>query len=293
MERLLEAGTNLEIWRVKHTEIKEQKLNARTMPPQMMERLAENMRKEGRLESLPFGVLRDNHVELVSGHHRVRAAVVAGILEFLMLVDTRDLSGSRVKAKQLAHNSIGGQDDDDILARIFYDIDDVNARIEAYIHLEDKVLASLTGAVKSLNEEIMIDWPVLSIAFLPGQMERLDATCERLARQVAKDADQLWLVPEELARRFTDALNKLGRKLDIRTTGNLVAKMVDITEAWLLAQEAEKEQVDAAAETALDPAGGRLAGRTPGVSPQERRGSRPVPRSSAPPVPEPPPAPDG
>ena len=86
--RLAEAGDNLEIWRVPYTAIREQDLNARVMPPEMLERLTETIRRENRLESLPFGVLREKHIELISGHHRLRAAVSAGVTEIVMLVDT-------------------------------------------------------------------------------------------------------------------------------------------------------------------------------------------------------------
>ena len=197
-ERLCSAGDNLEIWQVHYTHVREQNLNARVMPPEMLERLTENIRNEKRIEALPLGVLRDGHIELISGHHRVRAAVAAEVFEFPMLVDTReDLPASAVKAKQLAHNAIAGADDPDMLAQIFS-----------------------------------------QIAFLPVQMERLEAVAERLAQQVPKDAEAVWLVPEDAAQRFSDALNRLGRAQDIRTVGNIIGRMTEIVEAELDRSEA-------------------------------------------------------
>ena len=244
-ERLCEAGENLEIWRVHYSSIKEQDLNARVMPPEMLERLTENMRNEGRIESLPFGVMRDGYVELISGHHRVRAAVAADVLEFPILVDTRDLDLSSVKAKQLAHNSIGGSDDRDVLARIFDQIETVEARFEAFVDIGEAHMKSLDEAVRSLNEEVVIDWPVLAITFLPNQLERFEAVAERLAKQVPKDADQVWVVPEDIAQRFVDVLNRVGKRDDIRTMGNILARMTEMAEEMLDNAEAEQEREEA------------------------------------------------
>ena len=237
-ERLCAAGENLEIWRVPYTAIREQDLNARVMPPEMLERLTETIRRENRIESLPFGVLREKHVELISGHHRLRAAVSAGVVEIPVLVDTRDLSASQVKAKQLAHNSIAGTDDAELLARIFANIDTVQDRLEAFVDVD--LSAALEDNVRALNEEITIEWPVLAITFLPGQMTQLELIGEKLAGQIPKETDQTWLVPDAIAARFTEILNKVGKAENIRTTGNIIARMVELVEAELDRAAAEE-----------------------------------------------------
>ena len=232
-ERLCAAGDNLEVWQVHYTHIREQDLNARVMPPEMLERLTENIRNEKRMESLPLGVLRGDHIELISGHHRVRAAVAAEVLEFPMLVDTRDLSTSAVKAKQLAHNAIAGADDMDMLEQIFSQIDTIEHQLEAFINLGDDVRQAFAESAKIMSEEVVINWPVLAIAFLPLQMRRLEAVAERLAQQVPKDAGVVWAVPEDVAQRFSDALNRVGKSQDIRTVGNILGRMSEIVEAEL------------------------------------------------------------
>jgi len=237
MVRLCEAGQNLEVWRVHHSVVREQDKNARVMPPEMMERLVQNIRNEGRMESLPFGVLRGDYVELVSGHHRVRAAVSAGIVEFPVIVDTRDLPRDRVRSKQLAHNAISGTDNEQVLREIFSEIASVDARLESFVYVDDKFLAGLNQATKALNEEISIKWPVLAVAFLPIQKTRFDQVAARLAKQVPKDTDQLWLVPEEVAQAFSEILTKAGRKYDIRTNGNILSKIVEIVNSHLDEEE--------------------------------------------------------
>lgn len=241
-ERLCAAGDNLEVWQVHYTHIREQDLNARVMPPEMLERLTENIRNEKRMESLPLGVLRDGYIELISGHHRVRAAVAAEVLEFPMLVDIRDLPASAVKAKQLAHNAIAGADDMDMLAQIFSQIDTIEHRLEAFVTLGEDVQRSLAEAAKIMSEEVVIRWPVLAITFLPLQMQRLEAVAARLAQQVPKDAGVVWAVPEDIAQRFSEVLNRLGKAQDIRTVGNIIGRMAEMVDAELDRAEASDEE---------------------------------------------------
>lgn len=72
-EKCLELGNGLEIWKVNIEDLKEQDVNARYMKAEMFERLTENIKGDGRLESLPFCALTDKGIEIVSGHHRIRA----------------------------------------------------------------------------------------------------------------------------------------------------------------------------------------------------------------------------
>ena len=91
-EKLAELGHNLELWRVHIDELHEQEKNARVMDPRTFDRLTANISKGGRLEQLPFCALRAGEIEVVSGHHRIRAARAAELMEVFVLVDTSGLS---------------------------------------------------------------------------------------------------------------------------------------------------------------------------------------------------------
>ena len=66
-------------------------------------------------------------------HHRVRAATAASISEMFVLVDVTGLSRSQIAAKQLAHNSIEGQDNEQLLAEIYRQIEDAESKLEAFV----------------------------------------------------------------------------------------------------------------------------------------------------------------
>src|SRR5437762_1667585 len=109
-EKVLDLGNGLELWKVPPSALREQDVNARSMPKAMFERLSQTIGRDKRLESLPLCAKTERGLELISGHHRTRAATAAGLTEMFTLVDVTGLTRSQIAAKQLAHNAIEGQD---------------------------------------------------------------------------------------------------------------------------------------------------------------------------------------
>src|SRR5690348_6201715 len=95
-EKLIELGNGLELWKTNPSEIREQDVNARSMTPKMFERLQKTIERDGRLESLPFCATTDKGLEVVSGHHRVRAATAAQVPLIYVVVDISGLTRSQI-----------------------------------------------------------------------------------------------------------------------------------------------------------------------------------------------------
>ncbi len=97
--------------------------NARFMPEAEFNQLVENLKADGVLTSAPLiyeGVV-------LSGNHRVMAAIKAGIDEALA-IEILSKGGKPLKkadkiAIQLSHNSINGRDDPNILVRLYGNLD--------------------------------------------------------------------------------------------------------------------------------------------------------------------------
>src|SRR5947208_13128639 len=73
-QRILELGNGLELWKVHPSTLREQDVNARSMPKAMFERLAQTIGRDKRLESLPLCARTEKGLEIISGHHGTRAA---------------------------------------------------------------------------------------------------------------------------------------------------------------------------------------------------------------------------
>jgi ParB-like chromosome segregation protein Spo0J len=94
-----------EIAIVKPSDCMEQEKNARYFAPEVFQQLVDNIKSDGRLESIPLCYQTDKDKEagkyhIISGHHRVSAAKQAG-LEFIMIFVFCPKDRYEIIAKQL------------------------------------------------------------------------------------------------------------------------------------------------------------------------------------------------
>lgn len=235
-ERLADVGPNLAVYKVHVDELREQDINARVMTPEAFERLTQNVKKEGRLESLPFTVRRDLdngkvQFEVVSGHHRLRAARQAGLTEIYVLSDERNLERGKVIAKQLAHNAISGEDDPQTLKKLYEEMQLVEDILESFISPDDFDDVSQLAPTSVSDLTVTIPWKQLSLVFMPATMEKLDII-EKWVRQVPKDSDSVGVVSNEIFNRFRDSAIAVGRTENVRSLGAIFARILDIVEQW-------------------------------------------------------------
>ena len=121
-----------EIRKVDPKTLKPREKNARYMTNEQLERLTENVKRDGRLTSLPLvHTLADGRLELISGHHRTLASIGAGFDQIEVIVITTELDDSRITALQLSHNAISGQDDKSILAGLYEALDLPERKLQA------------------------------------------------------------------------------------------------------------------------------------------------------------------
>ncbi|GAG37170.1 unnamed protein product, partial [marine sediment metagenome] len=195
-EQVLDLGNGLAIWHVSIEDCREQDKNARAMPRQTMERLALTMETDHRLESLPFCAATKKGIQIVSGHHRFRAARMAGIRELYILLDTTGLTAAQITAKQLAHNSIQGYDDPQILKELFEAIGDVELQLEAYIDSE-----KLGVELKKLtvpNITLGIKYRTVMLTFLPYQQQEFEDAVAKIADALPPDVSAVYMLELEL-----------------------------------------------------------------------------------------------
>lgn len=242
-ERLLDMGQGLELWRVHVDELREQDVNARSMPPKMFERLQSTIERDGRLEALPLVAQVDDHLELVSGHHRVRASRAAGVATIHALVDVTGLSRDQIAAKQLAHNSIAGDDEKQLLKQIFEGIRDVDARLEAFIDPKAVDLPTL-DKVSLPNLDLALDYRTTLITFLPSQEERFERACEQVLEQVNLDRDHLALADQEMYARWKATMRRLGKEYDARSLSTVLMRLLDAVSDVLGLDTTSPESID-------------------------------------------------
>jgi len=232
-KRLIELEKGMALWRISVDDLHEQAKNARAMDDGTFNRLTENVRKEGRLESLPFCALTTDkdkeRFEVVSGHHRLRAARAAGMEQIHVLVDETGLNRSAIAAKQLAHNAIQGVDDPDMLAQIYSEIEDAERQIET--HLDPSVLGleELADAAKLTALTVDFDAKVVNMVFLPSQVDHMEKVVERINPQ----STTVYALPMELYERFKEVTERVGGHEDIRQLGAVLSRVFELAEERL------------------------------------------------------------
>lgn len=210
----MKIGDDLWIEWVDVTSLREQDVNAQQMQPRHFDRLTENIRIRGQLESLPYchrpgGV---GVTSVVSGHHRTRAARSAGLTRVPAIVDYREMTRSTIIAKQIAHNELHGEPDESILRQL----------VDAMTSVDDMLMSGLDEdflpVVEPDDTQLLIphaefDWRMITLLFLPKQMTEFEEVIDMLDRKT----EVVGVASTEQFAAFSNALLDFARVRGIKS----------------------------------------------------------------------------
>jgi hypothetical protein len=141
-----------------------------------------------------------------------------------VLVDVTGLTRSQIAAKQLAHNAIEGQDNEQLLAEIYHQIEDAESKLEAFI---DEKLDIEIPKVKIEGLDVEIDFKTVLLIFLPRVKERLDRALEYL-RSSGQRLDGLYVAADSDYAPLEKAVRKINQEYDVRVVADILGKMADL-----------------------------------------------------------------
>jgi hypothetical protein len=213
--------------------------NAHFMRHEMFKNLVENVKRDGSLASIPFCWKNpeDGKYHTLSGNHRVKSAIQAGVGRILILYDDRPLTRQERVAIQLSHNAINGQDDPALLKELWAEIDDL--ALKYYAGLDDKSLKTLADASLKAMSEAALEYKVVTFLFLPEETEALEAAFQRAAERVS--CEESHLLPDRAFAKLVDALDKTKASWNTKNSAvgfNLVLRvfenhLTDLAAGWL------------------------------------------------------------
>ena len=153
------------------------------MTAEQMKRLVDNIRRDGRLTStvLLYQPKGEEQPEILSGHHRVQAAIEAGIDEIDAHLITTPLSEQRKTAIQLSHNAITGQDDFSILLEMY---EDLPLGEKLYSGLTDDDLRKFNSIDIGALGVGAPEYKEISVFFLHSEVPEFEAALERIEKSV-------------------------------------------------------------------------------------------------------------
>src|SRR3972149_10449851 len=215
-------------------------VNARFMRHEVFQRLVENIKEDGDLlGNTPFawavhddgtktvapGPDGDPVYEVLSGNHRVKAAVAAKLPTITIEVTDDYLSPNRRKAIQMSHNALVGEDDPALLKTIYSAIDDVQLKI--YTGLDDATLQLIENVSIASLGEANLDFQVVSMTFLPDELEWLDVIWTE-ARKAAAGSKAQWLVRMSDYDRALDSLEAASMATGVRNTAPALIMFLEV-----------------------------------------------------------------
>ncbi|HET9564798.1 MAG TPA: ParB N-terminal domain-containing protein, partial [Mycobacterium sp.] len=211
------------------------------MAPAMFERLVENIRRTGRLESTPYcaQVKGLGAVEVVSGHHRIRAARKAGLTHVDVLVDTSDLTRSQIVAKQLAHNALVGHDDNDLIRQLVGRLTSVDDLLESGLG-EDFVPTPEKFKVTLFTPHADYKWKTATFTFLDHQL----ASFEALAKSLKSEARTVCVGCQDQFEPFIKAVAAFGRERNIVSAATAIAVLTELATAEAAELKAQREAAE-------------------------------------------------
>ena len=241
----VDLGNGLFLETVTIADLKEQDVNAHVMPPALFERLVENIRKTGRLESTPYCAqpLGQGAVEVVSGHHRIRAARKAGLITVDVLVDRNDLTRSQIIAKQLAHNALVGHDDNDLLKQLVAQLTSVDDLLESGLG-EDFVPTPEKFKVTLFSPHADYRWQTATFVFLSHQLTEF----QELLKSLKPEAKVVCLACEAQFQPFMKAVAEFGKERNILSAATAIAELTRIATEEALELKEQREAGQAASD---------------------------------------------
>lgn len=210
--------------------------NARYMRHEVYAQLVANIKRDGKLTSVPFAFLEDGAYTVLSGNHRVRAAIDAGLDEIDVMVTDDPLTHEQQVAIQLSHNSLAGEDNLAVLKDLYQEIEDLDLR--AYSGLDDKTLALLEEVKVPAMSEANLSYQTIPLIFLPSEIEEAKAAFEEARNLVS--SDEVWMARFEDYDAFLDGLAAASSAYAVSNVATALAVVLgvfhrhqeDLAEGW-------------------------------------------------------------
>lgn len=199
--------------------------NARYMTNEVFRNLVDNIKRDGGLSSVPLCWKHDDKYRVLSGNHRCRAAIEAGLEEVLVLFTDRDLSKQEQIAIELSHNAIDGKDDMAILKELWDEIDDVS--LKYYAGLDDKVLEEMEKAALASLSEVKLDYRSLTFLFLPHEVDMLDEAFAH-AVECGGIQDTVYINRIDDFKRLLDSQAKVQAAYDVKNSATALMLILDV-----------------------------------------------------------------
>jgi hypothetical protein len=237
--RAASGKLNTRIIQIDPRKIRLLEVNARYMRHETYARLRENVQADGVLTQIPFGWRMhddatqqpitddagDYIYQVLSGNHRVKSAVDAGLPLIDFQVTDDYLPPDRRKAIQISHNAIAGEDDPAVLKLLYDGITEVGMKL--YTGLDDKTLNLLDQVSAAGLSEANLQFQTVSLVFLPEELEAVEAAWAA-AKKLITGSKAAWLARFSEYDKALDAIEAASMSAGVKNTATALLIVLEI-----------------------------------------------------------------
>jgi len=216
-QKIEKKKLDLSMEELKFRNIKESEINPQQMTAADFDRLVKNIERDGALSSVPLIEEKNGEYICISGHHRIKAAIKAGLSEGKCLV-AKDIDESTRTRLQLAHNDIHGTPDQELVTLLSKKLTDIDISLIDTKDIEQKVAEAEQVEVK------VPEFRYINICLTDQSREDLVDMIMSLEK---KSDDINWLVTQE---QYAKVIDLIGYAFDhnFKTPGQAFGKFLDI-----------------------------------------------------------------
>lgn len=217
-------------------DIEEAPLNAQEMEEPEFNRLVKNLKRDGVLTSTPLLMEQQgkNKLMCISGHHRIRAAIKAGI-EGAICIISEELDDSTRIRLQLAHNDIHGKSNKDVLALLQQSLDDIDFTLIDKSNLPTDIEKTEFKSI-DVSAATTPDFRYINICLLEESREKLVDLIVNLENSDAIN----WLITKPEYEAVKDLLTYAFDK-GFKTPGQAFGRFLEIVEKHMDEIKREKK----------------------------------------------------
>lgn len=195
----------------------------------------ENIRRDGCLTTVPVVYPAGEALEVLSGNHRVMAAIRAGLEESEVLEITTPLSEQQRVAIQLSHNAIVGEDDPSVLAELWAALD---FDFKRYSGITDEDLGKLAEIESKPLSVEALKYDEIRLAFLADEAKAFLELLTRIG-EAARTAHWVLGRYDDFTSVF-DATIAVKARLNIHNGAVALKAMADLAMERLAEIERER-----------------------------------------------------
>jgi len=205
---------------VNFRDIEESPINAQEMSVNDFNRLVDNLRRDGVLTTAPL-LMRQagkNKFMCISGHHRIRAAIKAKILQANCLIMDEVDESTRTRI-QLVHNDIHGEPNKEILSVMISKLNNFDVKMVDNDQIENLIIEA-----KEVNTNVPI-FKYINICLLDSSRDRF----VDMLNSMKNEDDVNYLIEKQEYEKIKDLLT-LAFEKGFKTAGQSIGVFMDIVD---------------------------------------------------------------